>query len=93
MTMRYHGIRAFYFVAIDQIDVGPEFGKKIVHFADVVLTVAVGVEDEVLCGVRESGNQRRAISSIGFVVDHAQEWQFLTETFQYFPGIVAGSRR
>jgi hypothetical protein len=81
-------IRAFYFVAIDQVDVRPEFGKKIVDFADVVLSVAVGVKDEVLCGAGESRDQSRAISSIGFVVDNPQEWQFLTESFQYFPGIV-----
>ena len=81
-------IRAFYFVAIDQIDVRPEFGEKIVNFADVVLSVAVGVEDEVLCGVGESGNQCRAITTIGFVVNDSQEWQFLTEVFQNFPGIV-----
>jgi hypothetical protein len=82
-------IRTFDFIAIDQIDVRPEFGEKIMDFADVVLSVAVGVKDEVLCGVAEPRNQCRTISPIGFVVDDSQERQFLTEVFQYFSGIVS----
>jgi hypothetical protein len=81
-------IGAFHFVAIDQIDVRPEFGEKIMDFADIVLPIAVGVEDEILRGVGEARNQRRAIATIGFVVDDSQEWQFLAEVFEYFSGTV-----
>jgi hypothetical protein len=57
-------------------------------FADIVLSIAVGVEDEILRGVGEARNQRRAIATIGFVVDDSQEWQFLAEVFEYFSGTV-----
>jgi len=81
-------IGTFYFVAINQIDVGTKLGEKIMNLANIVLSITVGIEDEVLCGGGKPCNQCRAISAIGFVVDDSQEWQFLTEVFQYFPGIV-----
>jgi hypothetical protein len=81
-------IRTFHLVAIDEIDAGPKFSEQIMNFANIVLAISVGVEDEVLCGAGEPRNQCRAISTVGFVVDDSQEWQFLTEGFQYFPGIV-----
>jgi len=81
-------VRAFHLEAIDEIDVWPEFGQEIVDFAHIVLSIAVGVEDEIFGGVIECGNQRSPISAIGFMVDYAQEWKLLAEVFQYFPGIV-----
>ena len=65
-----------------------EFGQEVMDFPDIVLSVTVGVKDEVSGGVCESGNQRCAISAIGFVVKHTQVRKLLTEVFQYFPGIV-----
>jgi hypothetical protein len=81
-------IRTLYFVAINQIDVRTKLGEKIMNLANIVLSVTVGIEDEILSGAGESRNQCRAISPIGFMVDDSQEWQFLSEVFQYFPGIV-----
>ena len=46
------------------------------NLANVVLAIAVGVEDEILARVLEAGDQRRSISEIALVVDHAQERQF-----------------
>ena len=83
------GVRALHFVAVDQVDVRPKFGEKIVNLTDIVLSVAIGVEDDVLCGVSEAGNQRGAITPISVVVDDAQETQLHTETFQNFPGFVS----
>jgi hypothetical protein len=42
------GIAAFQFVAIHQADMAAEPGQQAGQLADVILAVAVGVEDEVL---------------------------------------------
>jgi hypothetical protein len=81
-------IRAFYLVPVDQINVRSKFGEQIMDFPDIVLSIAVGVKDEVFGRVGESRDQCRAISPVGFVVDDSQEWQFLAEVFEYFSGTV-----
>ena len=81
-------IRTFYFVAINQVDVWTKLGEKIMNLANIVLSITIGIEDEVLCSAGEARYQCGAIPSIVFVVDDSQERQFLTEVFQYFPGIV-----
>ena len=81
-------IRTFNFIAIDQIDIRPEFSEEVMDFTDIILSIAVGVEDEVPGGAGEPRNQRSAISPVGFVVDYFQVWQFPPEVFQNFPGIV-----
>src|SRR5438874_6811470 len=48
------GIRAFNLITVHQIDVRPEFGQQVVHFANIVLTIAVGVEDEIFLCVLET---------------------------------------
>src|SRR5262245_10801804 len=69
------GIRAFDFVTVDEVDIGLELRQQTVKFADVILTIAIGVENEILLGVLESADQRCPVSQIVFVMDDAKKRQ------------------
>src|SRR5438874_11676476 len=69
------GVGAYDLVTMHEIDVRTEFRKQIVHFADIVLAVAVGVEDQILLRVLEAGNQRSTVAEVPLVMNHAQVWQ------------------
>ncbi len=66
------GVGAFDFVTVDKINVGREFGQEIVHFAHVVLAIAIRIEDEIFLDVCETGNQCRSVAEISFVMNHSQ---------------------
>ncbi len=40
------GIGAFHLVSVDEIDVGPELSQKVVDFANIILSVSVGIENQ-----------------------------------------------
>src|SRR5688572_17961011 len=63
-------IGALHLVTIHEIDAGCEASQEIVQFADVVLSVAVGVENQILSSILEARDQSRAIAEISFMMDH-----------------------
>src|SRR4051812_12097874 len=67
-------IGPFYFIAIDEVDRGFQLRQQIVHFADIVLAVTIGIEDEVFLGIHETGNQRSPVSQVSFVVNDTNKW-------------------
>ena len=85
------GVGAFHLVAVDEIDVGTELSQKVVDFADIVLSVSVGIEDQILSGIREAGDERGSISEIPRVVDRADEGQFPGEPVRNGSGLVLAS--
>src|SRR5262245_41827816 len=75
-------IGALDLVSIDQIDVRLEVGQKIVKFADVVLAVSVGVEDQVFPGVAETCDQGCAVTEVSLMMDNSQKRQFYSELIE-----------
>src|SRR3954467_1498364 len=84
-------IRTFYLVTVHKIDSWSKCPQQIVYLSYVVLTVTVGIEDEVLFRARESRDQRGAVSEIALVVDDAQERQFSTQRLEDFSRLVPAS--
>ena len=70
------GIGAFHLVSVNEIDVWPELSQKVVDFANVILSVSVGIEDQILSGIPETGNESGSISKILRMVDRADEGKF-----------------
>src|SRR3989442_5312790 len=64
-------VGAFDLVTIHEIDVRPEFSQQIVHFANIVLTVTVRIEDQILLRVLKAGNQCRTIAEIPLMMNYA----------------------
>src|SRR5262245_31217131 len=81
-------IRSSDLVAIHQVDIGPECGKQAMNFTNVVLAIAVRVEDQVFPGILKTGNEGGSISKIPFVMDYTQIRQLGREPIQKFPSIV-----
>ena len=63
------GVVTFEFVAVDEADVWGEGGEEEREFADVVLAVAVGVEEEILGGGGETGAEGAAVAAVDLVGD------------------------
>ncbi len=63
---------AFEFVAVDEANVGGKGGEEEGEFADVVLAVAVGVEEEILGGGGEAAAEGTAVAAVDFVGDDAE---------------------
>src|SRR5262245_15112721 len=61
------GIVALKLIPIDETDLGPHLRDQFRQLADVVLSVAVGVEDEFLARRRESRSKSAAVAAIPFV--------------------------
>ena len=85
------GIRALHFVTVDQVYVGFENGQQVVKFPNIVLTVAIGVKNEIFFGVLKSADERRSISQIALVMNDTEEWQFDREPIQHDTGFILAS--
>ncbi len=62
----------FQFEAVDEADPWDEGGEEEGEFADVVLAIAVGIEEEILSGGGETGAQGAAVAAVDFVGDDAE---------------------
>src|SRR5262245_16159837 len=69
------GVGTFDLVAVDEINTGSKYSQEVVNLSYVVLTITVGVKDQIFEGVLESRDEGRAIPEVAFVVDDAQERQ------------------
>jgi len=75
-------VRARDLVAVDDVHAFLQDGKELPKLEDIVLAVAVRVEDEVLRGLREARAQRGAVSAVRAVVDDPQRRIRLLELFE-----------
>src|SRR5262249_46646834 len=66
-------IRPLHLIAVDEIDARGQLGEQIVNFADIILSIAVGIENEVLAGIGEARNQSRSVPKISRVMNDAQK--------------------
>lgn len=84
-------ISALHFVSVDQVDIGFENGQQVVEFPNIVLTITIGVKNQIFPGVLKSADERRPISQIAFVMNHTKEGQFDGEPIEYGAGFVLAS--
>ena len=85
-------IASLEFVAVDQADVIGHAGGELRQFADIVLAVAVGIEDEFLGGRRKAASQRAAVAAVFRMRDHPHPWRMLlAKLLQHFGSVVVAA--
>jgi hypothetical protein len=70
-------VRAFYLIAINNVNLICEERVEIQELAHVILPVAVRIEHEILTGVFEARSERPSVSTVGCVVDNSYARQGL----------------
>ncbi len=76
-------------VAVDEADIGPNGVEEFGQFTDIVLTVAIGVEDKLLGGGGEAGAEGAAIAAILRVRNDAEPGAVhIAKGLEDFAGIV-----
>src|SRR5687768_13330645 len=85
------GVGSLYFVAVDEIDIGAHLSQEVVDLTNIVLSVTIGVEDQFLLRIRETRDERGAISAIPRVVNRANERQFRREPVRDHASLVLAS--
>src|ERR1019366_6896546 len=83
-------IATFQLVAVHQAGIGAHQFQQARQFADIVLAVAIGIEDEFLGGRLEPAAQRAAIAAILWMRDHAQAGTIqAAQSFQHGGRVIA----
>jgi hypothetical protein len=85
------GVGPLYLVSVHQVDIRAETREKVMHFAHIVLPVAVGVEDHVFPDILESRDQRGAIAHVPFMMNHAKVRQLLRKLIENRACLVAAA--
>jgi len=84
-------ICSLHFVSVDQVDIGFENGQQIVEFSNIVLTITIGVKNQIFSGVFKPADERRPISQIAFMMNHTKEGQLDRESIEHGAGFILAS--
>jgi hypothetical protein len=76
------GIRPADLVPIYSINATPECLQQQRQFFDIILAIAVGIENQIFGAIREAGNERGAISSIDHMMNDLEKGIFMGQSIQ-----------
>lgn len=76
------GVGPLHLVTIDEIDVWADMRKQVVDFTDIVLAVAIRIENKIFSGVLETGDQSGAIAAIPIMMNDTQTREFCRQSIE-----------